>query len=106
MYRGKTGTSRALQAVRSVRERLQAEQRRNFQPYPRVVGRKRAAETPSTSAKKKGRCWSPRFVCLADKNQKQVPSSVVAKEVLVQAGLGEKKVHGGSGRPDSSSLPQ
>ena len=30
------GTSRAIQAVRSVREKM-AEQRRNFEPYPRTV---------------------------------------------------------------------
>ena len=76
-----------------------AEQRRNFEPYPRTVpaAKMKKATVSEILTGKKGtrsgrRSWSSKFVCLADKDQHHVLSSVGAKEILVQAGLGEKKV--------------
>ena len=36
--------------------------------------------------------WTPNFFCLAESDQDTVPSTVAAKEALVQSVLGEKKV--------------
>ena len=91
-------TGRAIQAVRSVRSRMAAEeQRRNFSPYPRgssCTGKKRSAPASSTAVKPKRKraTWSPRFFCLSDIDQETVPSTVAGKEELFQCGLGEKKV--------------
>jgi len=78
--------SRALSAIRSVRERLQledpaAEQRANFSPY---------ASRKSNFAKPKQ--WSAKFVCLSHKETITVPCSKYDRAMLIEAGLGEKKV--------------
>ena len=86
--------SRAINVVRSIRERLSGnayrEHQRNFTPYDRK--RKMPLSAISTTKRKKAVSWSTKFVCLASKNCCQVPGSVSEKEVLVDAGLGEKKV--------------
>lgn len=78
-----------------------AEQRRNFEPYPWTVpaAKKKKATVSEILTGKKDTCsgnhsWSPtcKFVCLVDKGQHHVPSSVGANEIVVQAGLGEKKL--------------
>ena len=83
--------------VRIVRERFEKHMR-NFQPCAHLAtGRKRTAgfragAMPSVLAsKKKAHCWS-HFIRLAKKGEKHVPSSVTTKDILVAAGLGEKKV--------------
>ena len=88
---------RALEVVRNVRDRLRGnthdEQKRNFAPYG--VGKKRKMGVSTfTPASRKKECvsWSPRFVWLSDKDARSVPCTVASKEVLVEAGLGEKKV--------------
>ena len=92
----RTSCNRALQVVRTIRQRLSGnrgayqEQQRNFAPYAKT---KKGSATSSYAARpKKCSSWSTRFVCLADKDCSQIPSSVSVKEILVEAGLGEKKV--------------
>ena len=80
-----------MEAIRSVRERLQSgnepstshgqdtagsEQKSNFKPY-----------RPST----KGKSWSVKLVCLSERNATKVPCSAYDRKLLVGAGLGEKK---------------
>ena len=80
--------SRAVQAVRSIRERLKGgsgsqaavEQRRNFAPYNKKGGRI------------KGKTWTLKVVCLSSRHAHRVPCSVAERETLVQAGLGEKSI--------------
>ena len=87
---------RAIRAVRSIRESIAAEQRRNFEPYPRPCSshgtRGRRPRVSGVSGGKRAKPWSATFVCIADRNQSYVPSSVELKEALVQAGLGVKSV--------------
>ena len=37
--------------------------------------------------------WTHHFVCLAFCDQKTIPTTAKEKEILISAGLGEKKVH-------------
>ena len=71
--------SRAINVVRSIRERLLGnayrEHQRNFTPYDRK--RKMPLSAMSTRTKrKKAVSWSTKFLCLASKNCCQVPGSV------------------------------
>lgn len=80
--------SRALGAVRSLRQRLEcnqspdiaAEQKSNFASYKEA----------KPYRKHKG--WTVKVVCLSNKDATRVPCSITEREMLVQAGLGEKKV--------------
>ena len=82
--------SRALQALRSVRQhfdresRIENEQRKKFSPYT-SVGR---------TGKGKGRAHSCSFkmFCLSSPLDTHVPSTIAYKETLCKAGLGEKTV--------------
>ena len=95
-YRNVTGTrqratgacSRAIEAVRSFRVHtgdfattsgIANEQRVNFVSY-------------GAGKKNKPKNWTIKVVCLSDIDATRVPSTVARREVLVQAGLGEKKV--------------
>ena len=76
--------SRALQAIRSLRQQLgnsggdvSAEQKSNFAPY----GRPTAGKVQSCTVK---------VVCLSNKDATRVPCGVAEREALVEAGLGEK----------------
>lgn len=75
--------SRALEAIRSVRQRLSGdtlnEQKANFAPYSKE----------GNSAKPKA--WSAKFVCLSNKEANRVPCNKYDRNLLVQAGLGDKK---------------
>ena len=51
-----------------------------------------SAFAPPPVKKVKGASWSTRFVCLANADTEHVPCTIAQKEVLVEAGLGEKKV--------------
>ena len=100
--------SQAATALRSVREQLQRrddsdnrreaaelEQHANFAPY--LSGskkRRKGSRFHSFPPSKKGKrqTWSPKFVCLANKNQCKVPCTVDEKEKLVNAGLGERAI--------------
>ena len=62
------------------------EQRSNFTPYS--TGSKKQA----TGRKAKAQSWTMKMVCLARTTDDRVPSTVAAREILVEAGLGEKKV--------------
>ena len=105
--------SDAAHALRSVREQLQGarkrednpiddtrkaaqqEQRVNFAPYSSGSGskkRKRGRTSLLAQKKTKRHSWSTKFVCLANKNRSKVPCSVDEKEVLVNAGLGERTI--------------
>ncbi len=97
MRHGASGScSRAVEALRSVRERLQlqegtssreqlqggtssTEQKANFAPY----------ERKSSTGKHKS--WTVKLVYLSSTEAKKVPCSVYARNVLASAGLGEKK---------------
>ena len=82
--------SRALEAMRSLRQRLgttrcrdiASEQKSNFAPY-------RGVKTTGTH---KNQSWTLRVVCLSNTDARRVPCGVIEREMLVQAGLGEKKV--------------
>ena len=95
-YRNGTGTrqratgacSHAIEAVRSFRVRtgdfattsgIANEQRANFASY-------------GAGKKNKPKNWTIKVVCLSDVDATRVPSTDAQREVLVQAGLGEKKV--------------
>jgi len=41
---------------------------------------------------KKAKCWNVKFVCLASKDARRVPATAAERELLVAAGLGEKRV--------------
>lgn len=94
--------SRALQALRSVRQHfddqregnrkaaIENEQRKNFAPYTI----KNAGGTGKGKGKGKGRIHSCSFkmCCLSSPLDTHVPSTVSYKETLCKAGLGEKTV--------------
>ena len=91
----RSSCNRALQVVRNVRDHLRGtraadEQKVNFAPYK--IGKKRNIESACLPPAKKCTAWSAKFVCLADTGAQHVPTTVTQKEVLVEAGLGEKKV--------------
>ena len=76
-----------MSALRRVQERLQfksaeKEHKRNFSPYGRKTKKQSKSDT-----------WMAKFVCLANKGQTSVPLSVTDKIDLIEAGLGEKKIH-------------
>lgn len=75
------------------------EQRANFAPYK--VGKKRKIAVPAAPTPKRF-AWAAKFVCLADTEAQHMPMTVAHKEVLVEAGLGEKKVD----IPDIECSPQ
>ena len=58
---------------------IAAEQKRNFSPYSKLTVRG------------KGQPWTLKVFCLSSKDATRVPCSFAEREVLVQAGLGEKK---------------
>ena len=82
--------SRALEAIRSIRQRLgsgnshdiAAEQKYNFAPYTQ----------PKSSSRCKAQSWTLKVVCLSNMDATRVPCGVAEREMLVKAGLGEKKV--------------
>ena len=81
--RSSASCSRALEAVRSVRERLLGgvnsaieEQQANFAPYG--WGTNRAISKQ----------WSIKMFCLSDRNCVRVPCTPSPREVLIEAGLG------------------
>jgi hypothetical protein len=89
--------SRALQALRSVRQHFtkdsKQEQKNNFAPY----------SIKKLSQKKKGRkgplrACTFKMVCLSSPQDDRVPCTAASKEVLIEAGLGAKSVT----IPDSS----
>lgn len=68
-----------------------AEQRRNFSRYDKK--KRKLGTPPLTSASKKkkaGKTCTCKFMCLAKKDAQFAPSTVAEKEMLVEAGLGEK----------------
>ena len=86
--------SQALQALHSVRSHFQRdatarEQRSNFPPYTTT-----AKGATRKGKEKKGRMqsWTVKMVCLASPTDTRVPTTISAKEVLIEAGLGEKKI--------------
>ena len=89
---GSLPCSRALQALRSVRGRLSGDSRReqwsNFAPY----SFKAAAGKKGKGKKVRLQSGSLKMVCLSGTGDCRVPSSIRAKETLLEAGLGEKKV--------------
>ena len=98
--------SRALEAVRSVRERLLGrgnsaieEQRANFAPYGSSSSRRGTNRAISKQ-------WSLKMFCLADKNCIRVPCTPSSREVLIEAGLGPKtfSVPLGSSGTESGTL--
>ena len=84
--------------VRQIRQRFRSEaleeHRKNFAPScTRDSKKRKAALTSGASVKHSKSCrWTAKFFCLANKDATHVPTTVSAKEVLVEAGLGEKKV--------------
>ena len=71
-----TTYGRMMNTIRSVRGRINTEQRMNFAPY-----------------KDKGKkSWSVKLVCLASKDANRVPMTAAERELLVAAGLGEKRI--------------
>ena len=76
--------------IRSVRERISrghqspeviAEQRTKFAPY-----------SCQSKTQHKPQSWTLKVFCLSSKNALRVPTTSREREVLVSAGLGEKKV--------------
>ena len=48
---------------------------------------------PSKKGKKREHTpWTHKFVCLATHNQTSIPTTAIEKDVLISAGLGEKKI--------------
>ena len=83
--RSSASCNRALEAVRSVRQRLLGrneaveEQRINFAPYG-LSTRRGTISKP----------WSVKMYCLSDTNAVKVPCTPSTREVLIEAGLGPK----------------
>lgn len=74
---------RMMRTIRSFRDQIDSEgvtreQRMNFAPYKDKKG--------------KNKSWSVKLVCLASKDAKRVPATAAERELLVAAGLGEKRV--------------
>lgn len=103
-----TGTSsnhvnfnRALDVVRTIRQRFRSdscgdafeEHRRNFSPYC-GGSKKRQVPSSSQSGAKRNKVgqWTGKYMCLSSKDATNVPTTVGVKEMLVEAGLGEKKI--------------
>ena len=86
--------SQALQALRSVRSHFQRdaatrEQRSNFAPYTTIA---KGATRKGKGKKGRMQSWTVKMVCLASPTDTRVPTTIAAKEVLIEAGLGEKKI--------------
>lgn len=64
---------------------IYSEQRANFAAYSR-------RSKFSTKGKNKSQSWTMKMVCLHSKDAITVPLSAAEKELLVEAGLGERKV--------------
>lgn len=81
-----------MQALRSVRRHFQDEatneQRINFAPY----GTSHKGKGKGKAKKGKSQSCIFRMVCLSSPSDARVPCSASAKEALLEAGLGEKKV--------------
>ena len=76
------------------RKAAEQEQRANFAPYLSGSKKKRKHGQSSLLAQKKTKrySWSSKFVCLANKNGSKVPCTVDEKEILVNAGRGERTI--------------
>ena len=80
----------ALQAMRSIRQRLSSlrsceianEQKLNFAPYSKGKAVMKTSQ--------KHQSWTVKLVCLSNMGATKVPCSAAERELLVQAGLGEK----------------
>lgn len=89
--RSSASCSRALEAVRSVRERLLGggtsaieEQRANFAPYGSSSSTRRGTNRAISKQ------WNIKMFCLSDRNCVRVPCTPSSREVLIEAGLGPK----------------
>ena len=78
--------------MRSIRQRLSSsrsceianEQKLNFAPYSKGKAVMKTSQ--------KHQSWTVKLVCLSNMDATKVPCSAAERELLVQAGLGEKKV--------------
>lgn len=79
--------SNAINILRGARNTsIAAEQRHNF-------GKRRSTACLANQAKKlKSVTWTHNFVCLSETNDEKVPATSMAKNALILAGLGEKRV--------------
>ena len=94
IFAGNSGTSatcsRALQALQSVRRHFndegKREQRSNFAPYAIKQ------QASKSKAKERPRSCTFKMVCLSSPHDDRVPSTAATKEILIEAGLGNKTV--------------
>lgn len=78
----------SLRSTRSDHRSVREEQRRLF-------GGKRSAtqsQLPGKTKRKKTVSWTAKFVCLSSTHDYRVPTTCAARELLANAGLGEKKI--------------
>ena len=77
---------RAVSSLRSARSgQVREEQRRLFGK------RKNQSQLSGMPKRSKTVKWTHKFVCLSSTSDEKVPSTYAAKEILLKAGLGEKK---------------
>ena len=84
--------AKALKGLKSVKEEVAKEHRSNFASY---TSTKRKQPFLCRSVKKRHKLstsWTHTFVCLAGCNSCKVPGTVWERELLREAGLGEKKI--------------
>lgn len=89
-----TRADHVLERLRRVRSGMKAEDIRS-----KVKRNKRSADEMGTlfaNQKKKGKnakrnTWTHRFVCLSRFDQSTIPTTAAEKDLLISAGLGEKK---------------
>ena len=80
----------ALQTLRGIRNQINAtpasrrEQRNNFAPYSVQHEPKKKPSKPHS--------WTTRLVCLSATTDNRVPTDPSQKELLLEAGLGEKRI--------------
>ena len=87
--------SRALKSLKSFKKEVNQEHRYNFGAYVTTTGRKGKCplfERQPAVKRSKQASWTHNFVCLANSNQTKPPTAGWEHELLLKAGLGEKKI--------------
>lgn len=82
----------ALRALKSFKQDVKSEHKKNFSPYPFFSKKGKRPKFSGTPVSKRSKARTHQFVCLADCNGMKVPSTGFEREVLLDAGLGEKKI--------------
>ena len=86
---------KALKSLQNIKKEIAHEHRHNFASYSNKKGKRPRLECSSAHAPKRNKThtsWTHCFTCLANCNQLKVPTAGWEREMLLDAGLAEKKI--------------